>query len=90
MKNVLDAILQCPPSTDNQHLRCQSQLRSPEISFCLRLNNISGYCKQIHCNNFGEAVNHFFSDLVRKGVGGCPSILQLSFWKNNFRKERMG
>ena len=34
MKNVLDAILQCPPSTDNQHLRCQSQLRSPEISFC--------------------------------------------------------
>ena len=36
MKNVLDAILQCPPSTDNQHLRCQSQLRSPEISFCSR------------------------------------------------------
>ena len=34
MKNVLDAILQCPPPTDNQHLRCQSQLRSPEISFC--------------------------------------------------------
>ena len=92
MKNVLDAILQCPPSTDNQHLRCQSQLRSPEISFCLGLDNTSESCKQMHCIDFGEAVNYFFADLVRKGGGGCPPNLQLSFWKknNNIRKGRMG
>ena len=85
-KNVLDAILQCPPSTDNQHLRCQSQLRSPEISFCLGLDNTSESCKQMHCIDFGEAVNYFFADLVRKGVGGCPPIFKSPFGKTKSAK----